>query len=169
MSRTSAIWGPPALNGAKKRSLCPRACGGVSCHIFGVSAGMVAFSISMNARICGFTNVPGDASSAACDTSLAGRISSARRFLGACRRRSVSLYETLQLQLADVVSMDLVRAVGEAQSAGVRVGIGQSEVVGHAPAAVRLDGPVEHLASHARRRHLDHADLFPRRVVPHRV
>ena len=57
----------------------------------------------------------------------------------ACSVRSV----LAQLQLADLVAVHLVRAVGEAQRARVGVGAGEEEVVGDAGGAVGLDRPVD--------------------------
>src|SRR5690242_20333824 len=56
-----------------------------------------------------------------------------------------------ELDLGDLVAMDLVGAVGEAQRARVRIGIGEAEVLRHAAAAVHLHRPVDHLAGDVRR------------------
>ena len=61
--------------------------------------------------------------------------------------------------------MHLVRPVDDAHRALVRIGLGEPEVLAHAGRAVRLDRPVDDLARHVGRDHLDHRDLGPRRLV----
>src|SRR5678816_3313997 len=73
------------------------------------------------------------------------------------------------LQLRDLVAVHLVGTVGEAQRARVRVGVGEAEIVADAAAAVHLHRPVDHLAGHGRRQHLDHRDLLLRDLVADRV
>src|SRR5690606_7233744 len=70
-----------------------------------------------------------------------------------------------QLQARDLVAVDFVRAVGEAQDAGARPLVRERKVLAHPAAAVKLDRPVEHLQRHVRRRHLDHGDLAARGLV----
>ena len=55
--------------------------------------------------------------------------------------------------------MHFVRAIGKAQCACLGVGKGEREVVTHAAAAVRLHGPVDHVAGHGGCHHLDHGDF----------
>src|SRR3989442_13399997 len=74
-----------------------------------------------------------------------------------------------ELELCDLVAVHLIRAVGEAQRARVRIGIGETEIVGHAAAAVHLHRPVDHLERDVRRQHLDHRDLLLGDFVAHGV
>ena len=55
--------------------------------------------------------------------------------------------------------MHFVRAIGQTQRADAGVGFGEAEILAHAGAAMRLDGVVNDLQRHARRRHLDHGDF----------
>ena len=52
-----------------------------------------------------------------------------------------------QFQPADLVAVNFVRSIGETQRAGVGVGAGQAEIVRYAAAAMRLNRPVDDLAS----------------------
>src|SRR4051812_13975715 len=93
-----------------------------------------------------------------------------------CRLSSLHLREGLRdgglladLHLGDLVAMHLVRAVGEAERARMRVRIGEAEVLGHAAAAMHLHGPIDDLAGDVRREHLDHGDLLLRDLVSDRI
>src|SRR5437667_10897915 len=59
-----------------------------------------------------------------------------------------------QLELRDLVAMHLVRAVGEAQRARMRVGVGEAEIVGHPAAALLLHRPADLLHRVIRRQPL---------------
>ena len=88
------------------------------------------------------------------------RLGAGKRSLG--RRAHASgpaLVWRREFQPRDRAVVDLVRPVGEAQRAHVRVGAGEIEIVGDAAAAMRLDRVVDDLERHARRGDLDHRDL----------
>ena len=65
----------------------------------------------------------------------------------------------LQLLLGDPADVHRVRAVDDAQRAGVRVEAGQRGVVADAGAAVQLDRPVDDVQRHPRGGDLDRGDL----------
>jgi hypothetical protein len=65
--------------------------------------------------------------------------------------------------------MHFVRAIGEADRPRMGPHRGQREIVADACGAVRLNRAVEDTQRHARNDHLDHRQLAPRRLVPHRV
>src|SRR3954470_16102494 len=82
------------------------------------------------------------------------------------------------LLLGNRVAVHFVRAIGEAQRAGRGVGAREAELLRDAAAAVHLHRPVDHLAGHGGREHLDHGDFLacilvadgvhlPRRVQDH--
>jgi hypothetical protein len=76
---------------------------------------------------------------------------------------------TASARRIDLVAVHLVGAVGQAQRARAGVGGGEREVVADARAAMHLHGPVDHLAGHAGRGHLDHGDLLLGHLVAHGV
>src|ERR1700682_6138675 len=78
-------------------------------------------------------------------------------------RRSYSPFR--QFQLSDLVAMYLVGPVRQTQGAGMGVGARKTEVVANSRASVGLYGPVDNLAGHHRRRHLDQRDLGSRGLV----
>src|SRR5579875_1596892 len=90
------------------------------------------------------------------------------------RSNSVSGIRTLgpvlrQFQAADLVAVHFVRPIDDAQRARVAIHRCQGKILADASGAVRLDGPVDHLAGHLRRRHLDHSNFPPRLLVDNRV
>src|SRR4029453_17925504 len=70
-----------------------------------------------------------------------------------------------QLELADLVAVYLVGAVGQAKRPRAGPHAGELEVVRHAAATVCLDRPVDHLERHVGRGDLDHGDLLARHLV----
>ena len=64
--------------------------------------------------------------------------------------------------------MHLVRPVSKSDGARLRVGVGELEVIAQARSAVRLDGPVDHLAGGVRGGDLDRGDLGTGRLVADR-
>src|SRR5262249_34977817 len=77
---------------------------------------------------------------------------------------TVGLQPTLvvlgDLEPADLIAMDLVRAVGQAQRALVGVHAGQLEDLADAARAMQLQAAVDHLRADVGHRHLDHGDLL---------
>src|SRR6516225_2406944 len=69
------------------------------------------------------------------------------------------------LELRDLVSMHFVWAIGKPKGTGMRIGMGKAKVLRHAGTAVRLDGPVDHLAGNVGRMYFDHGDLFASSLV----
>src|SRR5215471_16698135 len=69
------------------------------------------------------------------------------------------------LELRDLVSMHFVWAIGKPEGTGMCIGMGKAKVLRHAGTAVRLDGPVDHLAGNVGRMYFDHGDLFASSLV----
>ena len=70
-----------------------------------------------------------------------------------------------QFDLRNRVAVHFIGAVDDAHGALMGVRFGQPEIAADARRAVRLNGPVDHLARHVRGHHLDHRDLGARRLV----
>ena len=74
------------------------------------------------------------------------------------RTRLVGIRVLAQLDLGDHVAVHLVGPVGQPQRARSDVRPGEREVLGHAGAAVQLDGHVDHVERHVGHLDLDLAD-----------
>src|SRR5262249_33592040 len=79
------------------------------------------------------------------------------------------LFVFFQLKLGDGFAVDFVRAVGQAQRALVRPGVGQVEVLADAAAAMSLQRAVDHAQGHIRSDDLDHGYFSARGLVADRV
>ncbi len=76
---------------------------------------------------------------------------------------------TPKLEFADLISVDLIGAIGQPEKTSGGVHRGQAKIVVRASATEGLDGPVDDPARHIRHGDLDHRDLALRFLVAHRV